>query len=135
MKRLVAFVAVGALVLTACSTSVEDATATYCEDLEKLAEALQSVSSLSAGSSIEDFQDTADDIGDAFEDVRSSAADVEGSVTDEIDSARSDFRDAVDDISDSDSLADGIAGVQSAATAYVAAVQSTLSKVDCSASS
>jgi hypothetical protein len=135
MKRLIVFVAVAALALAACSTSVEDATAAYCDDLEALASSLGSVSSLSASSSIEDFEDTADAIGDAFDDVKSSAADVDGAVTDEIDSARSDFRDAVGDISDSDSLADGIAGVQAAATAYVDAVASTISKVDCSASS
>lgn len=135
MKRLIAFVVVATLALSACSSSVEDATEAYCDDLETLAGAIASVNSLSATSSIEDFQDTADDISDAFDDVRSSAADVEGAVTDEIDSARSDFRDAVDDIDDSDSLSAGIADVQAAAVAYVDAVNATLAKVDCSSSS
>jgi ABC-type transporter Mla subunit MlaD len=135
MKRLIAFVAVAALALAACSSSVEDATEAYCDDLETLAGAIASVNSLSATSSVDDFQDTADDISDAFDDVRSSAADVEGAVTDEIDSARSDFRDAVEDIDSSESLAAGIENVQAAAVAYVDAVNATLAKVDCSSSS
>ncbi len=135
MKRLIAFVAVAALALAACSSSVEDATEAYCDDLESLAGAIASVNSLSATSSVDDFQDTADDISDAFDDVRSSAADVEDAVTDEIDSARSDFRDAVEDIDSSESLAAGIENVQAAAVAYVDAVNATLAKVDCSSSS
>jgi Iap family predicted aminopeptidase len=135
MRRLIAFVAVAALALTACSSSVEDATEAYCDDLETLAGAIASVNSLSATSSVDDFQDTADDISNAFDDVRSSAADVEDAVTDEIDSARSDFRDAVEDIDSSESLAAGIENVQAAAVAYVDAVNATLAKVDCSSSS
>jgi Iap family predicted aminopeptidase len=135
MKRLIAFVAVAALALAACSSSVEDATEAYCDDLETLAGAIASVNSLSATSSVDDFQDTADDISNAFDDVRSSAADVEDAVTDEIDSARSDFRDAVEDIDSSESLAAGIENVQAAAVAYVDAVNATLAKVDCSSSS
>lgn len=135
MKRLAVFVAVAALVIGACSTSVEDATAAYCDDLDALAAALGSISSLSATSSIEDFQDTADDVGNAFEDVKSSASEVEGAVIDEIDSASSDFRDAVGSISDSDSLVSGIANVQAAAVAYVDAVRTTIDKVDCSSAS
>jgi hypothetical protein len=134
MKRLIAFVAVAALALAACSSSVEDATEAYCNDLETLAGAIASVNSLSATSSVDDFQDTADDISNAFDDVRSSAADVEDAVTDEIDSARSDFRDAVEDIDSSESLAAGIENVQAAAVAYVDAVNATLAKVDCSSS-
>ncbi len=134
MKRLIVFVAVAALALAACSSSVEDATEAYCNDLETLAGAIASVNSLSATSSVDDFEDTADDISNAFDDVRSSAADVEGAVTDEIDSARSDFRDAVEDIDSSESLAAGIENVQAAAVAYVDAVNATLAKVDCSSS-
>ena len=135
MKRLVAFVAVAALVVSACSTSVEDANAAYCDDLETLASALRDFSSLGLGSTFEEFEDSANAIGDAFDDVRSSAADVEGAVTDEIDSARSDFSNAVGDISDADTLEAGLAGVQTAAVAYADSVRSTLDKVDCSSSS
>lgn len=134
MKRLAVFVAVLALVATACSDSVEDATDAYCDDLSTLASALGEVSSLSATSTVDDVQDIADDISDAYDDVVSSAANVDDAVTSEIDSARSDFQSSVSSISSDSSVADALADLQTAGQTYAAAVQSTLSKVDCSSS-
>jgi hypothetical protein len=135
MKRFVLSFAVVALVATACSSSVEDATEAYCDDLEALGTALGEVSSLSATSSVDDVQDVADDISDAYDDVVSSAADVDDAVTSEIDSARSDFQSSVSAISSDSSVAEALTDLQTAGQTYAAAVQSTLSKVDCSSSS
>jgi hypothetical protein len=135
MKRFALLFAVVALVATACSDSVEDATDAYCDDLSALSTALGEVSTLNASSTVDDVQNVADNISDAYDDVVSSAANVDDAVTSEIDSARSDFQSSVSSISSDASVSEALTDLQTAGQTYAAAVQSTLSKVDCSSSS
>lgn len=134
MKRFVLLFAVVALVATACSDSVEDATDAYCDDLSALSSALGEVSTLNASSTVDDVQKVGDDISDAYDDVVSSAANVDGAVTSEIDSASSDFQSSVSSISSDSSVADALSDLQTAGQAYTTAVQNTLSQVNCSSS-
>lgn len=131
MKRLIALALAATMVVAACSSSTEDAVGEYCDDLGTLQTALQSVSTLSASSSVDDVNAVGDSIKDAYNDVVSSADGVDDAVTSEIEDAQKAFSDSVNAISGDASVSDALADLQAAEQTYVAAVDAAVSKVSC----
>lgn len=131
MKRLIALALAATMVVAACSSSTEDAVGDYCDDLGTLQAALQSVSTLSASSSVDDVNAVGDSIKDAYNDVVSSADGVDDAVTSEIEAAQKTFTDSVNAISGDASVSDALADLQAAEQTYVAAVDAAVSKVSC----
>ena len=130
MKRIIfALVAVG-LAVSACSTSTEDATATYCDDLQTLETSLMDVRS---SSTVEELQDNAKDASDDYDDVVASARDVENAVVDDIRAARDTFADAVDAIPSDATIGAAAQQISGAADTYVQTVGQTLASLNCSA--
>lgn len=133
MKRLLAFVLTTTLVVGACSPSLEDAQAAFCEDLQTLFETMGGITGepeIAPTTSVEDVESYASDVADAYEDVVSSAQDLDEAVMDEIEAARADFTDAVDSIPDDGTIAEVFEQFAAAWGTYVTTVGGTL-RTDC----
>ena len=133
MKRLLAFVSIAALVVSACSPSLEEAQAAFCEDLETLFETMGGITGepeIAPTTSVEVVKSYASDVADAYEDVVSSAQDLDEAVMDEIETAREDFSDAVDSIPEDGTIAEVFEQFQAAWGTYVMTVGGTL-RTDC----
>jgi len=129
MKRLLAFVSIAALVVSACSPSLEEAQAAFCEDLETLFETMGGITGepeIAPTTSVEVVKSYASDVADAYEDVVSSAQDLDEAVMDEIEAARSDFVEAVDSIPDDGTIAEVFEQFRAAWGPYVITVGETL---------
>jgi nucleotide-binding universal stress UspA family protein len=133
MKRLIAAVFVAALVVSACSPSLEDAQAAFCDDLSTLFDTMGGITgepNIEPSTSVEVVKSYATDVADDYEDVVSSAQDLEEAVLDEIESLNADFQDAVDSIPDDGTMAEVFEQFAGAWGAYVVAVGATLNR-DC----
>ena len=133
MKRLLASVFIAALGVSACSPSLEEAQAAFCEDLQTLFETMGGITGepeVAPTTSVEDVKSYASDVADAYEDVGSSAQDLDEAVMDEIEAARADFSDAVDSIPDDGTMAEAFDQFAAAWGTYVITVGGTLS-TDC----
>ena len=133
MKRLLAVVFTVALVVSACSPSLEQAQAAFCEDLQTLFETMGGITGepeIAPTTSVEVVKSYASDVADAYEDVVSSAQDLDEAVMDEIETAREDFSDAVDSIPEDGTIAEVFEQFQAAWGTYVMTVGGTL-RTDC----
>ena len=133
MKRLSAVVFTAALVVSACSPSLEEAQAAFCEDLQTLFETMGGITGepeIAPTTSVEAVKSYASDVADAYEDVVSSAQDLDEAVMDEIETAREDFSDAVDSIPEDGTIAEVFEQFQAAWGTYVMTVGGTL-RTDC----
>ena len=134
MKRLIAAVFVAALVVSACSLSLADAQAAFCDDLSTLFETMGGITgepNIEPTTSVEDVKSYAGDVADAYEDAVSSAQDLDEAVFDQIETLNGDFEEAVDSIPDDATLIEFFEQFAQARAAYVTAVGATLNS-DCS---
>ena len=134
MKRLAAAVFATALVVSACSPSLEEAQAAFCDDLQSLFETMGGITgepNIEPTTSVEVVKSYASDVASAYEDVASSAQDLDEAVMDQIETARRNFEDAVESISDDETMEAGFEQFQDARGAYMVAVGETLN-TDCS---
>ncbi len=134
MRRIFLGVITMALLVGACSTSIEDATAAYCEDLETFLN-LFIGDTIQPTSSVDDLKDFASDVESAYNDVVSSAKDVDDAVTSEIEAANAEFEKAVNSISGDATVGEAFQQYADARDAYSMAVGEALDTVVCSSDS
>jgi ABC-type transporter Mla subunit MlaD len=130
MKRLLIAAFAAMLVLSACSPSVEEATAAYCEDLQTLLDTLIS-QDIQPASAVDDVEAYVDGVEAAYDDVESSAEDLDQAVSTQLEAARSDFDDAVSSISGDATVGEAFQQFADARDGYAAAVGETLDSVNC----
>ena len=134
MKRLAAAVFATALVVSACSPSLEEAQAAFCDDLQSLFETMGGITgepNIEPTTSVEVVKSYANDVADAYDDLASSAQDLDEAALDQIETARDDFEDAVESIPDNETIEAGFEQFRDAWGAYVVTVGETL-VTDCS---
>ncbi len=133
MKRLTAAVFATALVVSACSPSLEEAQAAFCDDLQSLFETMGGITgepNIEPTTSVEVVKDYASDVADAYDNVVSSAQDLGEAAIVQLETARDDFENAVESIPDDGTMEAGFEQFQDAWGAYVTTVGETL-KTDC----
>jgi ABC-type transporter Mla subunit MlaD len=130
MKRLLIAAFSAMLLLSACSPSVEEATAAYCEDLQTLLDTL-AAPDIQPGSTVDDVEAYVDNVNAAYDDVASSAEDLDQAATNQLEAARGDFDDTVSSISGDATLGEASQQFADAIDAYTAAVRETLDSVNC----
>ena len=136
MKTRLMFAVVLAVALSACSTSVEDAQAAYCDDLHTLFVTMGGITgepNMEPSTSVDIVKTYASNVADAYEDVASSARDLDDAVTDEVEAARSDFLEAVDTLPDNGTISEVFEQFRVAWGTYVFTVGETLVSLGCEA--
>lgn len=128
MKRLLIAAFSAMLLLSACSLSVEEATAAYCEDLQTLLDTLIA-QDIQPASTVDDVEAYVDDVKAAYDDVASSAEDLDQAVSDQLEAARNDFDDALSSLEVT--VGEAFQQFADARDAYTAAVGETLDSVNC----
>ncbi len=129
MKRLTVAVFATALVVSACSTSLEEAQAAFCDDLQSLFETMGGITgepNIEPTTSVEVVKSYAGDVADAYENVVSSAQDLGEAAIVQIETARADFEDAVDAIPDNGTMVEVFEQFADVWGAYVTTVGETL---------
>ena len=129
MTRFLAAVFVATLVVSACSPSLEEAQATFCDDLQTLFETMGAITgepNIEPTTSVEVVRSYASDVADAYEDVASSAQDLNEAAIAQIEAARAVFEDAVNSIPDDGTMAEVFEEFADAWGAYVTTVGETL---------
>lgn len=137
--RKVFAVAAGLMVLStvfmaACSDdepSEEEATSSYCSDLEALSDALAAYADLGVDSTIDEVEAAQEDVSDAFAAVQESSSDVVDARLDDLESAYDDLASQVNDISGEDTVGEAITSIAAAAQQVEAARADLVSSADC----
>jgi PBP1b-binding outer membrane lipoprotein LpoB len=132
MKKLIALLLAMAFVVAACSSSTEDTVETYCDDLGTLKTSLQDLTSLSAQSTMDDVDSAKKAVSDAYDATVSSADAVDSAVASELETARNTWQSAVDGIPSDATVEEAMTTVTAADEAFLASVNTTHEKVDCS---
>ena len=132
MKKLIALVFAMALVVAACSSSTEDDVKTYCDDLGTLQTSLQALTALTAQSTMDDVNSAKEAVKSAYDATVSSASNVDDAVSSELADAQNTWQSAVDAIPSDATVETAMATVTTADQAYLASVNTTLDKVNCS---
>lgn len=132
MKKLIVLVLAMAFVVAACSSSTEDTVEAYCDNLGTLKTSLQNLTSLSAQSTMDDVDSAKKAVSDAYDATVSSADAVDSAVASELETARNTWQSTVDGIPSDATVEEAMTTVTAADEAFLASVNTTLEKVDCS---
>lgn len=118
--------------LVACgSPSVEDAEASFCNDLDNLAVALQNLGQINAQSTVRELDTAKRDVAKAYDSVKASAATVQEARLDQLDTAYADFDRTVNSISGRDTLGEAAATITAEAGNVAAARQQLYADLSC----
>lgn len=92
--------------------TVEDAQATYCQNLARLEQAIANFRGLSANSTVDDLKEATDRVKTAYNDVKASAADLKTVKVDALDQAYNDLDKAIRDVPNNATLGEAAASLQ-----------------------
>ena len=93
------------LALAGC-VSIDRAKANYCQDLGSFGRALVNMRQIDANSTVEELQDTQQDVAEAWDDLSKSAGRLADAQYRELEQAQKDLQRTIDDIKDDASLAE-----------------------------
>ena len=122
---------VAALVATGCGQSTEDAEAALCADLATLRSSVKALSETSATTTVDEFEQSRENVKDAWKDVQDSARNLSNDRADDLDDAWGDFEDTVNDIDDEDSLASAKADLRAGVAEFEDTKSEIYSGLDC----
>jgi hypothetical protein len=119
--------------LTGCSTSVDDASTDYCENLDTLRGELTSLRALvSTDATVEEVADQRSAVLSAYEDTTAAAEDLDAAVRDAASGAYSSFEDSVGGISTDLPLSEAAGEYTGASDAFLAELGSIADEAGCS---
>ena len=102
--------------------SVDQAKATFCQDLGEFGTAVVNLRQIDATSTKQELQDATDGVQKAWGDLKNSAGKLQNAQVDGVESAVNDLQKSVDDIPDDATLEQGLVAVRGAALATAAEI-------------
>jgi hypothetical protein len=126
-------VAVAAFGLAACDDEPTQAEANeaFCDAAANYVAALRDLRDLDQDSTVDELEDTRDQVASLYDEMVEAAAGVAEVQLDEVDEARNDLRDAVDSISGEATLGEALDEVDDEITNVVSELSQVLNDVDC----
>ena len=126
MKRLLPIALSVALLVVACSSSVDEAQEAYCDSAETWVESLIALQTLTPTSTREETQEAVEAMESAYDDVLAAAEDYSDAQISEIDAALEEFESPPDGIPEFDTLAEAEIYLDNLYDDLLASVRSTL---------
>lgn len=118
--------------LAACGgPSVEDAEASFCQDLDNLAVALQNLGQINAQSTVRELNSAKQDVANAYDSVKAAAATVQEARLDELDAAYAEYDRTVNSISGRDTVGEAAATITAEAENVAVARQQLYADLSC----
>jgi ElaB/YqjD/DUF883 family membrane-anchored ribosome-binding protein len=121
-----------AFIAAGCGQSTEDAEAQLCADLAHLRSAVGTLADTSADTSVDEFQQSRENVQEAWADVQDSARNLADDRSDDLEDAWSDFEKSVKDVDDDDSLSEAASDISSARDTFDEQASDIYSGLDCS---
>jgi hypothetical protein len=135
-SRVAVGLAAGALLLTGCTESVEEASGDFCSNLDTLEAELASLESLVAGdATLDDIDAQREAVRDAYDATAASAGDLDEAVSSEADSAYDSYQDSLGEIPGDASLSEAAPQYAAAAQGYLASLATIAQDAGCETSS
>lgn len=131
MKKLIVLVLAMAFVVAACSSSTEDTVEAYCDDLGELRTSLQSLSALTAQSTVDDVNNAKADVKSAYDNTVSAAGAVDEAAAGEIEDAQNTWQSTVDAIPSDATVEEAMSSITTANDAYMGSLTTTYQKLSC----
>lgn len=133
LTALTAATVLAATALTGCSTSVDEASTDYCQNLDTLRGELDSLRALVAtDATVEEVADQRDVVRAAYEDTTAAADDLDSAVRDAASGAYSSFEGLVGDISTDLPLSEAAGQYTTASDAFLAELTTIADDAGCS---
>jgi hypothetical protein len=120
--------------VTACSGSVDDASAAYCASLQDLrGEVRELLSLVSSDADVDDVRDQREAVSEVFDELRAESESLQEALRESGEAAHEDFQDAVADIPGDVAVSEAIAAYREAARDYAAALVALRDDAGCDA--
>lgn len=133
-RKLLAALAVTALILASCSPSVEESAEDLCSSLEALSDTVQQIAGadVSPGTiTVDTVKSAVDEMESAVQDVQNAESGLSDALKSQLQSDFDELQSSVQDISGDSTLAEAAQDVVSAIAAFKESWDQTLSELNC----